>query len=165
MESNSTPMARSGEAYANSERSELNGAPETNPSSGSASSSGISGNNQELKVSSSTSPFDARSQNHDTRDMHDFLTTNAARSFLCEKDTGREDLEGGAGNSTYAVGHDNNNQDARDEQSLALERQIADIVVLETIAQALNGIGEPTNHTGVPRDQTSRENLADDIHG
>ena len=167
-ESNSTPMAQSGEAYTHVHRSESNGAPERNPSGSASSCPEVSGSNQEPKASSSTGPPDSSSQNNGASDdPGDFLTTEAARSFLRDKDIGHEDLEEGASDSTYAIiGHDNNdNRDARDERSLALERQITDIVVLETIAQALNGIGEPTTLTSVPRDQSLRENLPDDIHG
>ena len=167
-ESNSTPVAHSGEARTNNhvEPSESSGAPETNPSGSSASrrcpeSSGS--NHQEPNASSSTRPSDSSSQNNGASDHpNDFLTTDAARSFLRDKDNSHEDLEEGATSSTYAMmGRDNNNinQDA-------LDRQISDIVVLETIAQALNGIGEPTSHTSAPHhDQSLRENLPDDIHG
>lgn len=158
-ETNSTPMTN------HVERSESNGPPETNPSGSASSRCPESGgsNHQEPNASSSTRPSDSSSQNNGASDHpDDFLTTDAARSFLRDKDNGHEDLEEGASSSTYAMmGRDNNNIN-RD----ALDRQISDIVVLETIAQALNGIGEPTNHTSVPHhDQSLRENLPDDIHG
>ena len=167
-EGNSTPVAQSGEAYTHVERSESNGAPETNPSGSASSCPEISGSNQEPKASSSTGPSDSSSQNNGASDYpDDFLTTDAARSFLRDEDIGHEALEEGASYSPYATeGHDNDNsRDAGDERSLALERQISDIVVLETIAQALNEIEEPTNLTSVPRDQSLRGNLPDDIHG
>lgn len=168
MEGTFTPMAQSEEAYSHVERGESNGAPETNPSGSASTCPEISGSNQETKASSSTGPSNPSSQNNGASDdPDDFLTTDAARSFLRDEDIGHEDLEEGASNSPYATeGHVNdNNRDPRDERSLALERQISDIVVLETIAQALNGIGEPTNLTSVPRDQSLRGNLPDDIHG